>query len=87
MTATNVEPATRRKPGRPRNPPIEVNPSQTPVGSDWLSIDGIAARYGICRTSVINLRKKPDFPKPVRIGALPRWPASEVDAWLLSTRK
>ncbi|MEE1812626.1 helix-turn-helix transcriptional regulator [Streptomyces sp. BE133] len=47
-----------------------------------LTADEAAARLGINRQSLYNLANRaPDFPKPIKVGRTPLWPARELDAW------
>jgi predicted DNA-binding transcriptional regulator AlpA len=47
------------------------------------SVDTIAARYGVDRTTVAGWAKKPDFPSPVdRAGKIQVFDLDAVDSWL-----
>ena len=43
-----------------------------------LPIEDVLAAIGVKRTKLYELVARGEFPKPVKIGALSRWPESEV---------
>ncbi|MCR9193996.1 MAG: AlpA family phage regulatory protein [Hyphomonas sp.] len=47
-----------------------------------LPIESVMDAIGVKRTKLYDLVTQGDFPHPVKVGALSRWPESEVDAWI-----
>jgi len=48
----------------------------------FLSVKQVAARYGICRTTIWRWTRDRGFPAPVRLSpGATRWRLSDVQAW------
>jgi hypothetical protein len=60
-------------------------PSPAPDLSDELWTNAHLARYFACGTTkVIEIKRDPAFPPPVRISGLQRYPANQVRAYALA---
>ena len=60
--------------------------ASTPPPVRLLSLDDLARKAGMSRTSVWTLRRRPDFPQPLQLGRSVRFVESEVDTWLMAQR-
>lgn len=47
----------------------------------FLNIDQVIERVGVQRTKIYDLIKKQEFPSPVKVGTLSRWPSSKISEW------
>ena len=54
--------------------------------SAFLSMDQMASRLGVCRSSLYKLMEANALPSPVFVGKRRKWLVSVVDDWL-ETRK
>lgn len=54
----------------------------------FISTNEVAERMGVSKPTIWRYRQRfVDFPKPISIdGAVLRWVAEEVDAWMLARR-
>ena len=49
-----------------------------------LTLDDLKRKLGVSRTATWNLRRRPDFPRPVLIGEARKFIEAEVDDWIAS---
>lgn len=49
-----------------------------------LTLDDLKRKLGVSRTATWNLRRRPDFPRPVLIGEARKFIEAEVDGWIAS---
>lgn len=63
------------------------NDSTNPESSDaFLRLPAVKARTGLSRSTIYDRIDKGAFPPPVRLGGKAvGWPASDIDAWIVST--
>ena len=47
-----------------------------------LTLDDLKRKLGVSRTATWNLRRRPDFPRPVLIGEARKFIEAEVDGWI-----
>ena len=47
-----------------------------------LSLQSLLKKLDCGRTALYHMRRRPDFPRPVNVGAGDRWREDEIDAWL-----
>lgn len=47
----------------------------------YLSDRSLAARFGVCRTTIWRWSRESDFPKPVKLGGATRWSLAKIEAW------
>jgi predicted DNA-binding transcriptional regulator AlpA len=65
-----------------------VQRNNLPLSQRWLDIETVATMLGMApRTVRERIARRPDFPKPARVGAVRtvgslRWNAGELDAWI-----
>ena len=50
--------------------------------SQYLTVKELADKLNICKASVYNYIKKPDFPQPYKLGRLTRFKSDEIDAYM-----
>jgi len=52
------------------------------------TLDALAQRTGVSRAMIYKSmkRRSAPFPKPVKIGAVSRWPIEDVEAWVIELR-
>ncbi|MDR3417727.1 MAG: AlpA family transcriptional regulator [Nevskia sp.] len=63
------------------------NGSTSPEPSDaFLRLPAVKAKTGLSRSTIYDRIDKGAFPAPVRLGGKAvGWPASDIDAWIVST--
>lgn len=54
--------------------------------SDLLSVKQLIQKLGIARSTIYALKKRNDFPQPIKIGHLARWIESEVDDYIIAKK-
>ena len=60
---------------------------QTPALTDsFVPFPQVKATTGLSRTTVYELIQKNAFPRPIKIGAPPRWSVAELQEWLEKKR-
>ena len=64
---------------------LQGRPSAT-LGPLLLTASHVAARLGMSTRSLRRLRQDPRFPKPRVKGRVPRWRASDIEAWVEGRR-
>lgn len=48
----------------------------------YLSVEQVAARFGMSKDTIWRWRRTGEFPKPVRLGGTTkRWRLSDIEAW------
>ncbi|MGD9691095.1 MAG: helix-turn-helix transcriptional regulator [Phycisphaerales bacterium] len=47
-----------------------------------LDVAALAARLGCSARHIYRLSAKGQLPRPVKLGALNRWPSETIDAWI-----
>lgn len=52
-----------------------------------LTIDQVAALFGLSREAIYNRRHRNDFPPAIRVGAVLRWDLTEIEAWIDDRRE
>jgi len=55
---------------------------QRPEAALMLSADDVAALLNCCRRTVYRLCDSGRLPRPIRLGALSRWPRSVIEQWV-----
>lgn len=53
-----------------------------PAQTLYLSVDQVAARFGVSKDSIWRWRRNGDFPKPKKLGGnTSRWRLSDIEEW------
>lgn len=62
-----------------------MNESIGEDSSPWLlTKKQVADKLQVCPRQVSRLRNKGELPDPVRLGTSVRWPAKELDSWIMA---
>jgi len=66
-----------------------MTPDDTPrpdPGPTMLTADQLVERLQVSRPTLYRLIKRGDFPPPVKVGGCSRWPATDLDEFIMASR-